>query len=406
MSRTTLDTAALAHDLRLAVMRLSRRLRNQRVDTSVTLTHLAALSTLKRHGPMSPGELAAHERVQPPSMTRVVVALEGMGLVTRTPHPTDGRQVVIGLDRRRRGAARAEARAREAWLTGRLQDLSARGARRAPRGRGHHGQAGQWVTWTSTDQNAGTERRDQPATGMFRALRVRNFRLYASAQPGQPHRHLDAADRPGLAGAAALRRQRVALGLITALQFGPTLLLSMYGGVLADRYAKRRLLVITQALMGVLALLPRHPGRHRRRRALARVRAGRRAWARSRPSTPRCGRRSSPRWSARTCWPTPSASTRRSSTAPAWSGPAIAGLLIAAASGNTAPAFFINAASFAFTIARAGRHAGRRAAAEPAGRPGQGPAAGGRWPTPGRTPTWCWRWCWPSSSARSASTTR
>ena len=97
MSRTTLDTAALAHDLRLAVMRFSRRLRNQRVDTSVTLTHLAALSTLKRHGPMSPGELAAHERVQPPSMTRVVVALEGMGLVTRTPHPTDGRQVVIDL---------------------------------------------------------------------------------------------------------------------------------------------------------------------------------------------------------------------------------------------------------------------------------------------------------------------
>ena len=106
MSRTTLDTAALAHDLRLAVMRFSRRLRNQRVDTSVTLTHLAALSTLKRHGPMSPGELAAHERVQPPSMTRVVVALEGMGLVTRTPHPTDGRQVVIGLTAGGRGAAR------------------------------------------------------------------------------------------------------------------------------------------------------------------------------------------------------------------------------------------------------------------------------------------------------------
>ena len=105
MSRTTLDTAALAHDLRLAVMRLSRRLRNQRVDTSVTLTHLAALSTLKRHGPMSPGELAGHERVQPPSMTRVVVALEGMGLVTRTPHPTDGRQVVIEPDAGGRGPA-------------------------------------------------------------------------------------------------------------------------------------------------------------------------------------------------------------------------------------------------------------------------------------------------------------
>jgi DNA-binding MarR family transcriptional regulator len=124
VSRTSLDTAALAHDIRLAVMRLSRRLRNQRVNTAVTLTHLAALSTLKRHGPMSPGELAGHERVQPPSMTRVVVALEGMGLVTRTPHPTDGRQVVIELTPAAEDLLGAEARAREAWLTGQLEDLS------------------------------------------------------------------------------------------------------------------------------------------------------------------------------------------------------------------------------------------------------------------------------------------
>lgn len=124
MTRTTLDTAALAHDVRLAVMRFARRLRNQRVDTSVTLTHLSALSTLKRHGPMSAGELAAHERVQPPSMTRVVVALEGMGLVTRTPHPTDGRQVVLGLTGRAADLLAAEGRAREAWLSGRLQELS------------------------------------------------------------------------------------------------------------------------------------------------------------------------------------------------------------------------------------------------------------------------------------------
>jgi DNA-binding MarR family transcriptional regulator len=125
VSRTTLDTAALAHDLRLAVMRFSRRLRNQRVDQSVTLTHLAALSTLQRHGRMSPGELAAHERVQPPSMTRVVVALEGKGLVTRSPHPTDGRQVVIELTAAAEELLAVEARAREAWLAGRLQELTA-----------------------------------------------------------------------------------------------------------------------------------------------------------------------------------------------------------------------------------------------------------------------------------------
>ena len=124
MARTTLDTAALAHDLRLAVMRFSRRLRNQRVDTTVTLTHLAALSTLKRNGPMSPGELAAHERVQPPSMTRVVVALEAQGLVTRTPHPTDGRQVVVHLTERGRELVLAERRRRDAWLACRLRELT------------------------------------------------------------------------------------------------------------------------------------------------------------------------------------------------------------------------------------------------------------------------------------------
>jgi DNA-binding MarR family transcriptional regulator len=124
MSRTPLDSAGLAHDLRLAVMRLSRRLRNQRVDTSVTLTQLAALSTLKRHGAMSPGELAAHERVQPPSMTRVVGVLEEKGLVTRTPHATDGRQVVIELTPSADELLAAEARAREAWLTGQLDELS------------------------------------------------------------------------------------------------------------------------------------------------------------------------------------------------------------------------------------------------------------------------------------------
>ena len=86
-------------------MRLSRRLRNQRVDTSVTLTHLAALSTLKRHGPMSPGELAAHERVQPPSMTRVWRRWRAWGWSLRTPHPTDGRQVIIGLTAGGRRAA-------------------------------------------------------------------------------------------------------------------------------------------------------------------------------------------------------------------------------------------------------------------------------------------------------------
>jgi DNA-binding MarR family transcriptional regulator len=122
--RSIHDAPALAHELRIAVMRFSRRLRSQRVDTSVTLTHLSAMSTLRRHGAMSAGELAGHERVQPPSMTRVVGALEAMGLITRTPHPTDGRQVVIELTPAAHTLLDAEAQAREAWLSERLERLS------------------------------------------------------------------------------------------------------------------------------------------------------------------------------------------------------------------------------------------------------------------------------------------
>jgi DNA-binding MarR family transcriptional regulator len=105
-------------------MRFSRRLRNQRVDTSVTLTHLAALSTLKRNGPMSPGELAAHERVQPPSMTRIVAALEAADLVTRTDHPTDRRQVLVAVSPAGRDLLRDDRRRRDAWLAQRMRDLS------------------------------------------------------------------------------------------------------------------------------------------------------------------------------------------------------------------------------------------------------------------------------------------
>ena len=119
----TVDTA-LASALRLSVVRLNRRLRAQRADTSVTLTQLAALSTLTKHGSLTPGELAAHERVQPPSMTRVLAALEARGLVLRRPHPTDGRQALVEVTETGRDLVANEVRMREAWLACRLADLT------------------------------------------------------------------------------------------------------------------------------------------------------------------------------------------------------------------------------------------------------------------------------------------
>ena len=125
MARSATIDTALASALRLSVVRLNRRLRAQRADTSVTLTQLAALSTLKGQGALTPGELAAHEKVQPPSMTRVLAALEERGLVLRRPHPTDGRQVLVELTEQGRELLHSEVRMREAWLARRLAELSA-----------------------------------------------------------------------------------------------------------------------------------------------------------------------------------------------------------------------------------------------------------------------------------------
>ena len=119
---TATDTA-LASTLRLAVMRLARRMRAERADTSLTLSQLAALATLDRHGPLTPGELAAHEKVQPPSMTRLLAVLEGAGLVTRTAHPTDGRQVVMAVSAEGQALLREDRRRRDAWLAQRLRTL-------------------------------------------------------------------------------------------------------------------------------------------------------------------------------------------------------------------------------------------------------------------------------------------
>ena len=114
----------LAGRLRLAVVRLNRRLRAQRTDSTVTLTQLSALSSLKRLGALTPGELAASERVQPPSMTRVIAALEEQGLARRQPHPADGRQAIVSITEAGRRYLAAEATARERWLEQRLAELT------------------------------------------------------------------------------------------------------------------------------------------------------------------------------------------------------------------------------------------------------------------------------------------
>ncbi len=125
MARTTVADAELSSVLRLGVMRLARRLRLERSESGLTLTQLSALGTLNRHGPCTPGELAAHEKVQPPSMTRVLSHLEERGLVARAPHPTDRRQVLVALTDDARALVAEDRRRREAWLVAHLAGLTA-----------------------------------------------------------------------------------------------------------------------------------------------------------------------------------------------------------------------------------------------------------------------------------------
>jgi DNA-binding MarR family transcriptional regulator len=119
---TATDTA-LASTLRLSVMRLARRMRAERAETSLTLSQLAALATLDRHGALTPGELAAHEKVQPPSMTRLLAVLEDKALVTRAPHPTDGRQALMTISPEGQALLREDRRRRDAWLARRMRAL-------------------------------------------------------------------------------------------------------------------------------------------------------------------------------------------------------------------------------------------------------------------------------------------
>lgn len=128
-SAQTRSDAGLASSLRISVGRLARRLRVERAvpgtaEPFLSDTQFAALASLEKHGAMSPGELAEHEKVQPPSMTRVIAALEGWKLVTRAAHPSDKRQVVLTVTTAGRDLVIKSRRRRDAWLARRLAELT------------------------------------------------------------------------------------------------------------------------------------------------------------------------------------------------------------------------------------------------------------------------------------------
>jgi DNA-binding MarR family transcriptional regulator len=120
-SRTADD---LAKTLREAIQRLNRRVRQARPVGDLTFSQLSALTSLQLAGALTPRELADVERVQPPTMTKIVGKLEDRGLVVRTPHPTDGRQVILSPTEEGRAVYTQFELARNAWLAQQLHELS------------------------------------------------------------------------------------------------------------------------------------------------------------------------------------------------------------------------------------------------------------------------------------------
>jgi DNA-binding MarR family transcriptional regulator len=117
--------SGLASELRVSVMRLRRRLASERhPDNELSMSQMTVLAALFRNGEQTVGDLAAGERVQPPSMTRTVNHLEEAGYVARRPHESDGRQVLVNLSELGRKTLLADRARRDAWLTRRLAELT------------------------------------------------------------------------------------------------------------------------------------------------------------------------------------------------------------------------------------------------------------------------------------------
>ena len=110
--------------LRMATLRLARRLRAERVDPTLSDGQFAVLGWLNKHGPLTLTQLAEHERVSAPSMNRTVNCLEEAGYLVREADEADRRRSNIRLTGSGRDLVTRTLTQRDAWLTTRLRELS------------------------------------------------------------------------------------------------------------------------------------------------------------------------------------------------------------------------------------------------------------------------------------------
>jgi DNA-binding MarR family transcriptional regulator len=114
MARKSLER--VADDFTVAVGLLVRRVRAASASEGLSLTESSVLGRLDREGSLTAAELARAESVRPQSMGTTVAALDEMGLVERTPHPTDGRQMMISLTEKGRAVRASVREAKHGWL--------------------------------------------------------------------------------------------------------------------------------------------------------------------------------------------------------------------------------------------------------------------------------------------------
>lgn len=119
-------TQAVADRLHSLAIHLLRWLRKEDEALGLSASRLSALSVVVFAGPVTLGELAAAEQVQPPSMTRIVVALEQAGLVRRRARPEDRRTVLVEPTAKGREQLTRGRQLRVGKLAGLLDDLPSR----------------------------------------------------------------------------------------------------------------------------------------------------------------------------------------------------------------------------------------------------------------------------------------
>jgi DNA-binding MarR family transcriptional regulator len=124
MPRKNYGTAVI--DLMQSIGLLVRRVRAAAGSHELSSTEASVMGRLAKDGPVTTADLARAEGMKPQSMGTTIAALEEMGLVERRAHPTDGRQVNIGLTAKGAAVRKSAKDAKRTWLAQAIAELDER----------------------------------------------------------------------------------------------------------------------------------------------------------------------------------------------------------------------------------------------------------------------------------------